>query len=257
MNKFVVPSYKSDNFHCPICGVYAHQNWRDLYVGSGYADDNLPFQWRTNLSYRPYPLTVSYCEHCKCFSLWAGDRLIIPSASTLPHPHVETPTKVSKTYSEAMNVYPSSVRAADALIRIALQELVTELGDQGNNITEDIARFVEDGLPAQIQQALEYLGVIGECPVEPEVIHTEDKKEETIALFEIFNLIVEYMIIKKKQMKTLYDKLPKQEMANKELPQQDLFEDESVINKDLGGVVNNEQMESPGSKQRGVVDQLV
>jgi hypothetical protein len=131
------------------------------------------------------------------------------------------------------------------------------LGDQGNNITEDVARFVEDGLPAQLQQALEYLGVIGDCPVEPEVIHTEDKRDETTALFEIFNLIVEYMITKKKQMKTLYNKLPKKELLSKELPEQDLFQAEESGNEELTIVVSNEKIEIESNKQVGTVDQLV
>ncbi|EGR4118508.1 hypothetical protein DDN43_17865 [Vibrio cholerae] len=28
--KFVVPEFKKDGFHCPLCGVFAHMTWEEL-----------------------------------------------------------------------------------------------------------------------------------------------------------------------------------------------------------------------------------
>ncbi|WP_425509557.1 DUF4145 domain-containing protein [Xanthomonas sontii] len=120
------------------------------------------------------------------------------------------PEAVQADYEEAAAVIGRSPRSAAALLRLALQKLLKELGLPGNSIDADIKALVIAGLPAEVQKALDYCRVIGNEAVHPGEIDLNDTPELAVALFEMLNFIVADRIERPKTIEALYEKIPAQ-----------------------------------------------
>lgn len=201
--KYYSPIFRGDSFHCPHCGVYAHQEWFELGAGSS--------QGRFYRSeYAIEDFSASRCIHCGKFSIWEREKMIYPAGSG-PLPSENMPEEVKKDFEEARSIVNASPKGAAALLRLALQKLVKQLGGKGENLNNDIANLVKKGLPEHIQQALDSVRVIGNNAVHPlGRIDLQDNKETAIALFELLNLIVEVMITQPKKIEEIYQKLPQE-----------------------------------------------
>ena len=117
------------------------------------------------------------------------------------------PEAVTKCYQEAAGICTISPRGAAALLRLALQILCGELGEDGKNINTDIAALVKRGLPPQVQQSLDIVRVTGNNAVHPGQIDT-DSQDVVTTLFSLLNVVVEYMITLPKQISETYAQLP-------------------------------------------------
>ena len=135
--------------------------------------------------------------------------MIYPLSSIAPLPEDDMPEDSKNDYNEARNIVNQSPRAACALLRLSLQKLMVALGEKGDNLNTDIGNLVKKGLPEGVQQALDCVRVIGNNAVHPAELDLKDDSETAIALFELLNMIVNYMITKPKQVNALYNKLPK------------------------------------------------
>lgn len=82
------------------------------------------------------------------------------------------------------------------------------LGQTHRTIDDDIKALVAQGLPVQVQQALDYCRVVGNNAVHPGEINLQDTPEMAQRLFEMVNFIVEDRIAHPKQIQALYGKLP-------------------------------------------------
>lgn len=111
-------------------------------------------------------------------------------------------------YREAMSVYPVSSRATAALLRLAVQMLIVHLGGKGKDLNNDIGTLVKNGLPIQVQQALDIVRIIGNNAVHPGVINFDDTPEISAALFDLINIIVREMITRPKEIEKFYQTLP-------------------------------------------------
>ena len=100
--------------------------------------------------------------------------MFVPVSGQSPLPNVEMPRNVREYYTEAAEIISRSPRAAAALLRLAIQVLCKELGENGNNINDDIASLVAKGLPAVVQQSLDVVRVTGNEAVHPGQIDTCD-----------------------------------------------------------------------------------
>jgi hypothetical protein len=121
------------------------------------------------------------------------------------------PESVLKLYSEASIIHNQSPRGAAALLRLGLQILCKELGEEGKNINTDIGKLVQRGLPTMVQKALDSVRVIGNDAVHPGQIDTDDP--ETVGkLFKLTNLIVEYMITLPRDVDDVYNGLPEEKL---------------------------------------------
>lgn len=163
MTQYYPPTNNAGQFHCIHSGVYAKQRWGVLCFGYHSADTS--------------PVTYCSCEHCQELSFWHEGRMIIPAEAPVAPPHSDMPEIILDEYQEARSIFARSPRAAVALLRLAVQKLMSELGEKGDNIKSDIKSLVSKGLPLQVQKALDYCRVVGNNAVHPGEINLNDTPE--------------------------------------------------------------------------------
>lgn len=192
---YIQPEALRGSFTCPHCGVISAQNWWGIGWGQqSYVTQSCDIQ-------------VGFCVHCRENTLWINKKMYYPDTGSSPFPNSEMPPQVKKLYLEAASIQSKSPRGAAALLRLGIQLLCKELGEKGHDINTDIANLVKKGLPEIVQQSLDIVRVTGNDAVHPGQIDTDDP--ETVAkLFELINIIVEYMIALPSQVSGLYASLP-------------------------------------------------
>jgi len=191
------PSFKEAGFHCPHCGVYAHQNWFDVALEGGSDDPG-------------ETLSLGTCERCSRFSLWIDGMMIYPPSADLPLPRMEMPQGVREVYLEARRTLDASPRAASALLRLAIRALIAHLGET-DDIAENLKNLNKRGLDEKIQVALRRVRMVGEDAVAPGMIDSGDGEETARALFEILNLIVDALLVQPRRVDEMLGKLPEGE----------------------------------------------
>jgi hypothetical protein len=196
MQEHYPPKHQVKQFHCIHCGVYAAQDWKELWFKTFQG-----FSAHQALDY-------CICSHCRKWSYWYEGRMVIPVEAPVPPPHTDMPAACLSEYDEARSIVVLSPRAAAALLRLALQKLMTELGEKGKNINDDIGSLVAKGLPVLVQQALDFCRVVGNNAVHPGEIEINDTPEIAHNLFAMMNFIVEDRIARPKQIQALYAQLP-------------------------------------------------
>ncbi len=206
--KYVVPSFGADAFNCPHCGAYAHQEWYLLRPPELIEPSDLSGPPRKGRPHATQDGNMSVCSRCDRHAFWHEHRMVYPGLSIGPLPVEDMPGDVKEDFIEARDIVGASPRAAAALLRLALQKLMPHLGGKGKNLNGDIANLVKKGLPVRIQKALDVVRVIGNNAVHPGEIDLRDDSETAIALFELLNIIVEFMITQPKKLEYLYGKLP-------------------------------------------------
>lgn len=185
---------EEQQFHCIHCGVYAKQKWGTLYFNYHGTQES--------------QIAYCVCEHCNKISYWYQERMIIPSDSPIQPPHPDMPEDIVPEYNEARSIFGRSPRASAALLRLAVQKLMPLLGEKSGNINNDIKSLVAKGLPAQVQQALDFCRVVGNNAVHPGEINLNDSPDIAQHLFSMINYIVEDRITRPKQIENLYNLLP-------------------------------------------------
>jgi hypothetical protein len=194
--KYIQPQLHQKSFTCPSCGVLAKQEWQIR---------TMRFQNHSNQNFNV--LGSSTCQHCDDTSIWIKDKMYYPDTGNSPFPNPEMPENVKKIYLEAAAISNKSPRGAAALLRLSIQMLCKELGEEGKNINTDIGSLVKKGLPEIVQQSLDVVRVTGNDAVHPGQIDTDDPK--TVGqLFDLANVIVEYMIALPKKVSGIYSALP-------------------------------------------------
>ncbi|NQT24298.1 DUF4145 domain-containing protein [candidate division KSB1 bacterium] len=202
--KYVKPTTGTKSFTCPHCDVLARQyHWGYLSnINAGAIPTNHGDFTKTKIRF-------SQCEHCSKNSIWHNNILIYPNRGGALPPNPDMPEMVKADYEEAANIITSSPRGAAALLRLSIQKLCVHLEEPGKNINTDIKNLVKKGLPDQVRQALDVVRVTGNNAVHPGVM---DVNDVTIAseLFNLVNVITEYMVSLPSKVGILYDGLPKE-----------------------------------------------
>lgn len=199
--KYIEPSVYAKSFTCPHCGVLSKQDW---------TFDNWYF--KGNVSSTEAKLRTGHCQHCNNHTLWIEDKMFYPDTGAVPFPNPDMPDLVKKLYLESASILTKSPRASAALLRLAIQLLCKELGESGENINSDIKELVKKGLPKIVQQSLDIVRVTGNDAVHPGQIDTDDAITVT-KLFEMVNLIIEYMISLPNRVSGLYNNLPEEKIS--------------------------------------------
>jgi hypothetical protein len=196
MTTYTPPALESDAFHCPHCGVYAHQRWSvlcDFITGEPRQVKNF---------------NVGQCVRCKQTTIWNGDQMVYPLRGTAPLPNFDMPEEVRKVYEEANQISNLSPRGAAALLRLAVEMLCKQLAQSGGDLNADIAVLVKKGLLPMVQQALDSVRVIGNEAVHPGTIDLRDNAEIVAKLFGLLNIIVENQISHPKHAVAIYGLVP-------------------------------------------------
>ena len=191
----VPAEFRKDAFHCPLCGVYANQiwdSWHLRYEGKFLSDD----------------VEAAGCQHCNDYSVWHKMEMVRPDVVTVSPPNEDLSEDIKNDYREAAAIFNKSPRGATALLRLSIQKLCKELGEDGKNINNDIKNLVARGLPSMVQQSLDVVRVIGNEAVHPGQIDVNDNPETAKVLFKLINLIAEKMITEPKEVQDIYDSLP-------------------------------------------------
>lgn len=199
--KYIKPKALGASFTCPHCGAIAKQDWwMKRWQGDEY-----------NNNVEMHPIRVGTCQNCNECTLWIEQIMLYPDSGNAPIPNPEMPEPVLILYREATAIHTKSPRGAAALLRLSIQVLTKELGEEGKNINKDIGSLVKKGLPKIVQQSLDILRVTGNDAVHPGQIDTDDP-DTVDQLFALVNIIIEYMIALPNQVSGIYDKLPSEKV---------------------------------------------
>lgn len=207
MDSNSAPAYSRQKFTCPHCGAFAQQEWAKCSAVSPAHDIEVDPN-----------LAVAICMACGDQSVWRltprydpipdySGVMIYPAARRGGPPrHPEMPEKVAEFYDEASEVVRVSPRAAAALLRLALEALLKDLYPNEGELNKMIGAAVKDGLPAEVQQSMDYVRFSGNSAAHE--LHTGDDEQVATFLFEITNIIIDRMIAQPKKVSSLYDSLP-------------------------------------------------
>jgi Domain of unknown function (DUF4145) len=187
----------ADSYTCPHCGVLAHATrWRLVAVNK-HDGVNVNTAW-----------SQSRCFVCKGEILWDDAERRWPMGQIGPVAHPDMPEHIASIYEEARTIGTQSPRAAAALLRLALQHLVTDLANGEKDVSKAIGALVKDGLPTRVQKAMDILRIVGNNAVHPGQIDLEEQSGTVDALFSLLNFVVDDRISKPKQIDDLYSALP-------------------------------------------------
>jgi hypothetical protein len=190
MASYQPPQFLADAFNCPLCGVYASQDWNTVYAGKQLDS-----------------LRVAHCRHCSRFSIWLDANMLFPGGGG-PLPNPDLPEEIKADVQEAREILNLSPRGAAALLRLAIQKMCIHLGEAGDNLNDDIADLVANGLNPKVQKALDVVRVVGNNAVHPGEIDLRDDRETAGRLLQLVNLIAEQMITEPRRVDEIYETLP-------------------------------------------------
>ena len=153
-------------------------------------------------------VTIHKCLCCKKKILWIDKEYIYPDLAA-EEANSDMPETVMQLYNEAGAIYSKSPRAACALLRLAIDRLCNELGENDKDINKNIGSLVNKGLPKSVQQALDVVRVVGNKAVHPGQIAFDVDDASTVRmLMHLINIIVNRMISEPKEIEGLYEQLP-------------------------------------------------
>lgn len=200
--KYIEPQKDLTSYTCPHCNTISqmekdyHHFQSDLYSTTGRG---------TSIRNR---LTIHKCLCCGKKIIWIGNDYVYPDI-VAEEPNPDMPEPVKQLYDEAGCIYNKSPRAACALLRLAIDRLCNELGENDKDINKNIGALVKKGLPQSVQQALDVVRVVGNKAVHPGQISFDvDDKGTATMLMRLLNIIVERMITEPNEIDTLYQGLP-------------------------------------------------
>lgn len=201
IEQYYSPAAYGSKFHCPRCNVYAAQHWAYLDAVRRYGDAT--FNGHLDDEY-----LVSRCSHCNEELLWYDKKLIYPHTTSVELPNEDLTDEIKDLYREAALILNDSPRASAALLRLALQLLLKELGGAGKHIDADIKAIVARGIDPQVQKAMDIIRVFGNNGAHPGEIQLNEDLELVKKMFELINFIATKMITSKKEIDSLFDSLP-------------------------------------------------
>lgn len=151
---------------------------------------------------------LSHCYTCKKHAIWIHDRMIYPPIMGGSPPNTDLSDDVFRDYEEARRIMDQSPRGAAALLRLAVEKICIELGAKGDTIDQRIAWLVSNGMPDEVQQALDAVRVIGNEAIHPGQVDIRDDRDTVTKLFELVNFIAFDRISRPKQIAGVYNMIP-------------------------------------------------
>lgn len=218
MPREITPAFMADTYTCPYCNVTAAVNWygnesaAEIISPVGGASEQAQLRLN-NFQHTDNPELCSWvfseCSHCKHLAVWHNGELEYPRVCTVGEPNSDMPKEVKECYLEAASVLQSSPRAAAALLRLGLQQLLGLLlrDESTGKIYQDIM-IIRDRVHPQIGKALDIIRISGNESVHPGTIDLNDDSEYASELFIIMNMICEELISRPRKLDEAYARLP-------------------------------------------------
>ena len=173
---YIVPQKNKAAFTCPHCNTVSYMEYECQHFQSDFVQNGL-----VNV------LTIARCANCGKKIIWIDDEYIYPQKQAI-EPNIDMPPSVKSLFEEAGKIYSLSPRAACALLRLAIDRLCNELGENDRDINKNIGAMVSKGLPPRIQQALDVVRVVGNKAVHPGTIAFDVDDENTaLMLMKLLN----------------------------------------------------------------------
>ena len=205
MSEYSPPEYHSDGFNCPYCNAYAKQTWAAL----GGNDHDDPSDDLYLIYINGVDVKISVCSRCDSTAFWLAEKMIYPTARMAPPANSDFPENVKEVYEEAAAIAGLSTRAACALLRVAIEMLLKDLGHvkENGNINDSIGELVQAGVDKRVQRALDVVRVTGNNAVHPGRIDFDDSTDVS-SLFELINYIADTLITRPNKASEMFDNLP-------------------------------------------------
>lgn len=214
-DKHYPPEYLDEKFHCIRCNVYAKQYWSTVksdYRTKSSGPVAVPVLKTKNPLHNtqlPESYVVSKCDHCDEITIWHNSKIVYPRVTVVESPSDDLTEEIKELYNEAALILNDSPRAAAALLRLALQLLLKEIGGKGKSIDADIKTIVATGVDPQVQKAMDVVRVFGNNGAHPGEIQLKEDASLVNKMFELINFIVTKMITSKREIDDLFESLPK------------------------------------------------
>ena len=141
MRVYKQPVFQESSFTCPHCGISAEMHWsavkryRPVWIGS-IASTTFPDS----------EIAVAQCRDCESIFVWIDEKMIYPDASGT-EPSQDMPEQAKKTFREAQSILGKSPRGACMMLRLCVEQLLTELGYKQKNLADKIKAAAPEGSP--------------------------------------------------------------------------------------------------------------
>lgn len=193
-DKHFGPQYEQQEFQCPHCGVYAHQQWWQMDLGMGASK---------------HTIKRAYCARCRGYTLWNDGQLIYPAGLIGPIPSDDMSDAVRDVYEEARAVAAASPRAAAALLRVCVEMVVNELVPGDAKLFDKIGVLVQRRLDPTTQKMLDSVRWYGnDGGAHPGEIDLKEQPEVVSKLMFCVNRIVVQMVTWPREADELYNSVP-------------------------------------------------
>ena len=91
-------------------------------------------------------IAVAQCRDCESISVWVNEKMVYPEACGV-EPHDDMPEQAKKTFREAQSILGKSPRGACMMLRLCVEQLLTELGYKQKNLADKIKAAAPEGSP--------------------------------------------------------------------------------------------------------------
>lgn len=212
-NKYIAPDKNLDSFTCPHCQTLSLMTRGIHHFEQDLMSDDMGNPIQAFDEFGDYDiycneLIIKRCHSCGKKIIWIDGEYIYPNI-VAEEVNPDLPESVKQLYNEAGLIYNQSPRAACALLRLAIDRLCNELGETDRDINKNIGALVEKGLPKKVQQALDFVRVVGNKAVHPGVIAFDvDDTNTAKTLMRLINMIGQSMITDPKDIDNMYSQLP-------------------------------------------------
>ena len=218
MPKYITPRCLLEVFTCPYCDVTAVQKWYRNNQANGiveaYDPETDEFYIRSNGTHisneEISEWFFSKCENCRKIAVWHNDEMVYPIACPVDEPNSDMPENVKTRYIEAAGVVALSPISAAALLRLALQLLLSEiLGDESSgNIFVDIGELKKRHIDSSLIKAIDIIRISGNESVHPGTLDLSENKDDALYLFDLLNMICDQFFTQPRKMQEMYEKMP-------------------------------------------------
>jgi transcription elongation factor Elf1 len=139
MSSYKQPEFLKSSFTCPHCGTIAEMYWTRVKSSKGFRIGNA-----LSYEFQSQTIAVSQCRDCEKFSVWIDKAMVYPEACGA-EPHDDMPEQAKKTFREAQSILGKSPRGACMMLRLCVEQLLTELGYEQKNLADKIKAAAPEG----------------------------------------------------------------------------------------------------------------